>query len=66
MSTYGYDTYLINSRGKGTGVVLIPVYGRFWHDEFEVCFHRDKVYGSYGQWCWNDVLVVLRDSHCSV
>ena len=64
MSTYGYDTYLINAGGKGTGVVLIPVYGRFWHDDFEVCFHRDKVYGSYGLWCWNDVLVVLRDSQC--
>ena len=25
MSTYGYDTYLINAGGKDIGVVLIPV-----------------------------------------
>lgn len=64
LSGYGFDTYLINSGNKSTGVVLIPVYDRFWHDDFEVCFHRAKVYGNWGQWCWNDLLVVRRDSHC--
>ena len=64
MSGYGYDTFLINNGDRSTGVVLIPVYGRFWHDDFEVCFNREKLYGTWGQWCWNDLLVVRRDSHC--
>ena len=62
----GYDTYLINAGdGDGsTGVVLVPVSGGFWHDDLEVCANRSRFYGSNGQWCWNDLLVVRRCDPC--
>ena len=60
MRDFGYDTYLINSHGKR--VVLVPVSGAYWHDDLEICNNRIRYYRSWGQWCWNDILVVKRDS----
>jgi len=60
MGEYGYDTYLINA--APSRVVLVPVHGHFWHDDLEICANRERYYGSWGQWCWNDVLVVKRGS----
>lgn len=62
MFKYGYDTYLIHGRGRN--VVLLPIYDSFWHPDFEICFDRGKIYGVWGQWCWNDVLVIRRGNSC--
>ena len=67
MSRFGYLTYLVASGKRASwphGVVLLPVYGQFWHDDYEVCFDRSRVYGTFGQWCWNDVLVVDGADEC--
>lgn len=74
LSTLGYDTYLIHARpsreaGASRGahardVTLVPVHAQFWHDDFEICFDRKKAYGTYAQWCWNDVFVVRRCNAC--
>lgn len=61
LSTLHYDTYLILG---GTTVSLVPVYGDFWRDEVEICANRALYYGSYGQWCWNDLLIVYRCNEC--
>jgi hypothetical protein len=60
MGEYGHDTYLINA--APSQVVLVPVHGAFWHDGLEICANRERSYGNWGQWCWNDVLVVRRGS----
>ena len=61
MSALGYDTYL--THGGKLGATLFPVYGAFWHDDFEICDRPKKVYG--GKWhCWNDLLVVRRGNVC--
>ena len=64
MLEHGYDTYLIHGRGKH--VTLVPVYGGFWTNEWELCFDRARAYGAQNKrlWCWNDVLVVRRCSTC--
>ena len=39
MSRFGYLTYLVASGKRASwphGVVLLPVYGQFWHDDYEV------------------------------
>jgi hypothetical protein len=43
MTGLGYNTYLINSGTQTSGVSLIPVYGRFCHSDFEVCFNRSHL-----------------------
>ena len=63
---WGYDTYLLHARSISEGVTLVPIYGRWWHDDFEICFNRSTFYGKWG-WghsCWNDLLVVRRCNRC--
>eukprot|EP00966_Prymnesium_polylepis_P230832 5342048-Prymnesium_polylepis.1 len=62
----GYDTYLLHAPSPRHGVTLVPVYGAFWHDAFEICFNRSVMYGpeGWGRACWNDLLVVRRCSAC--
>jgi hypothetical protein len=76
---HGYHTYLIHAaparwmgetqrrtlnRSKNEPVItLLPVYGRFWHPEFEICADRKRFYKHLGH-CWNDLLVVRRGSGC--
>ena len=74
LSALGYDTYLIHARpskeaGASRGVhardvTLVPVYGNFWHDDYEICFDRKVAYGRYTEWCWNDLFVVRRCNKC--
>ena len=74
LSALGYDTYLIHARpskeaGASRGVhardvTLVPVYGNFWHDDYEICFDRKVAYGRYQEWCWNDLFVVRRCNKC--
>jgi len=74
LSALGYDTYLIHARpskeaGASRGVhardvTLVPVYGNFWHDDYEICFDRKVAYGRYKEWCWNDLFVVRRCNKC--
>ena len=64
MSSFGYNTYLISAGTPTSGVVLVPVYDDFWHPDLEICFNRYRFYKSFGQWCWNDLLVVRRNSRC--
>ena len=45
------------------GVTLVPVHGPFWHESMEICFNRMRFYGS-GKHCWNDLLVIRRESRC--
>ena len=61
LSTYGYDTYLVNAGKRNSGVVLVPVYGAFWRDELEICFNRSRW---YFERCWNDLIVVRRCDTC--
>ena len=70
----GYDSYLIHARpskeaGTSRGVhardvTLVPVYGDFWHPDYEICFDRKVAYGRYREWCWNDLFVVRRGNSC--
>ena len=62
-SRFGYETYLI-AVDRHAGVVLVPVHDFFWHDELEICADRRAFYGSWDQWCWNDLLVVPRCDRC--
>lgn len=74
LSALGNDTYLIHARpskeaGASRGmhardVTLVPVYGNFWHDDYEICFDRKVAYGRYKEWCWNDLFVVRRCKKC--
>ena len=66
MSAYGYDSYLIHggTRNTSNGVVLVPCHGQFWHDDLELCFDRQRTYGSYDLHCWTDLLVVRRCNAC--
>ena len=74
LSALGYDTYLIHARpskeaGASRGVhardvTVVPVYGNFWHDDYEICFDRKVAYGRYQEWCWNDLFVVRRCNKC--
>lgn len=61
LSTFGYDTYLVNAGKRNSGVVLVPVYGDFWRDELEICFNRTRW---YTERCWNDLIVVRRCDTC--
>ena len=45
-------------------VTLVPVYGDFWHPDYEICFDRKVAYGRYREWCWNDLFVVRRGNSC--
>ena len=65
----GYDTYLIHAEQADprvpikkpqtmVDITLVPVYGPYWHDEFEICLRTNEVYGRRG--CWTDLLVVRR------
>ena len=54
----GYNSYLINRNRKS--ISLVPIYGIFWDDQMEICFNRKAYYGSWGQLCWNDVLIVQK------
>ena len=56
----GYDVYLLHAEGSGRTVTAVPVHGRFWHPDMEICFNRALFYGNWGSWCWNDLLVVSR------
>jgi len=58
----GYDTFLVHAEGSGKVVTLVPVTGRFWSPDMEVCANRSLFYGNFGAWCWNDVLLVSRDA----
>ena len=58
----GYDTFLLHAEGSGKVVTLVPVTGKFWHADMEVCANRSLFYGSWGSWCWNDLLLVSRDA----
>jgi len=71
-SGIGYDTYLVGATGKRA--VLVPVTGRLWRDEYEVCRDKKQKFSANGriwtnfsawnpQWsavCWYDVALVLR------
>lgn len=58
MDSLGYDTYLMHrQRGR---VTAVPVFGRLWDDAMEICANRSRFYGSWGAWCWNDLLIVSR------
>lgn len=71
-SGIGYDTYLIGATGKRA--ILVPVTGRLWRDEYEVCRDKKQKFSTNGrtwmnfsawnpQWsavCWYDVALVLR------
>ena len=69
----GYDTYLLHgwrppprhSRGANArDITLVPVYGDFWDDRFEICFDRKLFYRQYNAWCWNDLLIIRRGNTC--
>jgi FkbM family methyltransferase len=60
LSGWGYDTYLINAPRSGR-ISLVPLTGRFWQDELEICYNRTRY---YRQHCWNDLIVVRRRSTC--
>ena len=68
MSALGYDTFLIHGRPpqprRPARVTLVPVHGPFWHPDYEICFDRQRWYGTYDSWCWNDLLVVRRCNSC--
>jgi len=54
----GYDTYLLHKDESSKRVTLVPVYGKFWRDELEICLNTPL----YQQpWCWNDLLLVRRE-----
>ena len=61
LSEWGYDTYLINAPRSGY-IALVPVYGQFWHPDWEICFNRTKFYGAAH--CWNDLIAVRRCNAC--
>lgn len=56
--TFGYDAYLIH--GSKKRITLLPISETYWHSDLEICFNRKMFYGNWGQWCWNDFLIVLR------
>lgn len=58
LSDHGYDSYLINAP-TWDAVTLVPIHGKFWRDEYEICANRTRFY--YGH-CWNDFLAVRRCS----
>ena len=58
----GYDTFLVHAEGSGKVVTLVPVSGKFWHPDLEICANRSLFYGNWGAWCWNDALLVSRDA----
>ena len=60
LDEWGYDTYLINAPTSGY-IALIPVSGKFWHPDWEICFNRTKFYGAH---CWNDLIAVRRCNAC--
>ena len=60
LDALGYDVFLLHAQGSGRVVTLVPVTGRFWHPDMEVCANRSLFYGNWGSWCWNDILVVSR------
>mmetsp|Transcript_92753 Transcript_92753/g.248064 ORF Transcript_92753/g.248064 Transcript_92753/m.248064 type:complete len:562 (+) Transcript_92753:562-2247(+) len=53
----GYEGYFMGTRQ------LIPIYGQFWHDWYEVCRapHHVMYRGIFG-WCWFDVVFVRASS----
>ena len=62
MYSLGYNTYLLH--GGRRNMTLFPVYGSFWHDDLEICAHRERFYGTTKWHCWNDLLVVRRANEC--
>ena len=63
---YGYDAYLVHALHPLDGVTLVPIYSKWWDDDYEICFNRSTFYGAWG-WnhsCWNDLLVVCRAACC--
>lgn len=60
LDALGYDVFLLHGKGSGKVVTLVPVTGRFWHSDMEVCANRSLFYGNWGSWCWNDLLIVSR------
>ena len=44
-------------------VTLVPIYGKFWTPELEICANRRRFYGNWGH-CWSDVLVVHHAARC--
>ena len=58
----GYDVFLLHAEGSGKVVTLVPVTGRFWSPDMEICANRSLFYGGWGSWCWNDLLLVSRDA----
>ena len=60
LDALGYDTFLLHAQDRGLVVTLVPVMGRFWHSDMEICANRSLFYGNWGSWCWNDLLIVSR------
>ena len=71
----GYDTFLLGAVGRKP--VMVPLTGRLWRNEYEVCRDKSQKWSNNGkQWrnfsawnpewsavCWYDVALVLRQPH---
>lgn len=50
-----YQVYLLatSSDSGGSKFVLLPIYGPFWDDWYELCLRHIE-----GKWCWHDLIAV--------